>query len=130
LGIGSFLKLLDVFGCKELVYYWSFAMYPKTPTGKSPKGAVQIITSHDRLQLRFRHLGKRHYVSIGLSDNPTNCKVAEIKARQIELDIASGNFDETLNKYKPQSAFSVAEEEIIPNLTPITLGKLWEKGWG
>jgi len=36
-----------------------------------------------------------------LPDSKVNRTVAEQKARQIELDIASGNFDESLRKYKP-----------------------------
>ncbi len=60
-------------------------MYSKTPTGKVSKGSVQIITSHDRLQLRFRFAGKRHYLSLGFPDSTTNRKLAEKKAREIEL---------------------------------------------
>ena len=32
------------------------------------KGTVAIIISNDRLQLRFNYGGKRHYLSLGLSD--------------------------------------------------------------
>lgn len=79
-------------------------MHSKALTGKLCKGSVQIITSHDRLQLRFRFAGKRHYLSLGFPDSTTNRKLAEKKAREIELDILSGNFDQTLQKYKTQSA--------------------------
>jgi integrase len=37
--------------------------------------------------------------------------VAQQKATQIELDIASGNFDETLKKYKPPKAAAKKREE-------------------
>lgn len=37
-----------------------------------------------------------------MPDSQINCTVAYQKARQIELDIVSGNFDPTLKKYKPQ----------------------------
>lgn len=103
-------------------------MYSKTPTGKVSKGSVQIITSHDRLQLRFRFAGKRYYLSLGFPDSTTNRKLAEKKAREIELDILSGNFDQTLQKYKTQSALSVTSPEITPKVTPTpTLAQLWEK---
>ncbi len=87
-------------------------MYSKTPTKKVSKGYVQIITSHDQLQLWFRSAGKSHYLSLEFPDTTTNRKLAEKKAREIELDILSGNFDQTLQKYKTQSALSVASPDI------------------
>jgi integrase len=100
-------------------------MYTQTPTGKAPKGTVQIITSNSRLQLRFRHAGKRYYLSLGLPDTKVNRKAAEAKKNQIELDIASGNFDPTLAKYKFQPALTTAEQDIAPKATP-TLKQIWE----
>lgn len=99
-------------------------MYSKTPTGKHPKGTVSIITSNGRLQLRFRYAGDRKYVSLGLPDTPVNQKAAQRLASQIELDIASGNFDPTLAKYKPQSVLSTTVPDITPKATP-TLTDLW-----
>jgi integrase len=97
-------------------------MYSIPSSRKASKGSVQVINSNNRLQLRFRYAGKRHYLSMGLPDTVINRKAAEAKARQIELDIISGNFDETLDKYKPQSALSTAEE-----ITPeVSLKELWE----
>lgn len=101
-------------------------MYSKTPTGKASKGSVQILNSNGRLQLRFRFASKRHYISLGFSDTSENRKLAEMKAREIELDILSGHFDQTLVKYKPQSAFSVASPDVTPTVTP-NLKELWEK---
>ncbi|MGG6295960.1 Arm DNA-binding domain-containing protein [Leptolyngbya sp. AN02str] len=102
-------------------------MYSKTPTGKVSKGSVSILCSHDRLQLRFRYAGKRHYLSLGFADTPQNRKLAEMKAREIELDILAGHFDQTLEKYKPQSALKVvAPEEVTPKVTP-TIQELWEQ---
>ncbi|BAU44447.1 Arm DNA-binding domain-containing protein [Leptolyngbya sp. O-77] len=88
------------------------------PTSKASKGTVQIITSNNRLQLRFRYGGKRHYLSMGLSDTPLNRKAAEQRANQIELDIISGNFDSTLEKYKPQAALSTVTPDITPKPIP------------
>ena len=99
---------------------------PKTPTGKHPKGTVSVITSNGRLQLRFRYAGKRHYISLGLPETPENRKLAEMKANQIELDIISGHFDETLKIYRPQSALSTASPDITPSVTP-SLSEIWEK---
>ncbi|MDX2231367.1 MAG: DUF3596 domain-containing protein [Leptolyngbyaceae cyanobacterium bins.349] len=105
-------------------------MYSKTPTGKAPKGSVQILVSNGRLQLRFRFAGKRHYLSLGYSDTPVHRKLAEAKARQIELDILSGNFDQSF-KYKPASALSTITPDPTPDETPsISLKELWQRYYG
>ncbi|WP_414622044.1 Arm DNA-binding domain-containing protein [Calothrix sp. CCY 0018] len=70
---------------------------------KASKGTVQIKISNERLQLVFSFGGKRHYLSTGFTDTKANRKLAEMKAKQIELDILSNNFDITLVRYKPQS---------------------------
>jgi integrase len=70
---------------------------------KASKGTVQIKTSNERLQLVFSFGGKRHYLSTGFTDTKANRKLAEMKAKQIELDILCNNFDITLARYKPQS---------------------------
>jgi integrase len=103
-------------------------MYSNTPTGKATKGSVQIVTSHDRLQLRFRHSGKRHCLSLGFADTVANRKLAEMRAREIELDILSGHFDPTLARYKPQVALSLTSLDITPKITPKpSLADLWEQ---
>ncbi|MEL7246709.1 MAG: DUF3596 domain-containing protein, partial [Cyanobacteria bacterium J06573_2] len=68
---------------------------------KASKGTVQIKTSNQRLQLVFSFGGKRHYLSTGFTDTKANRKLAEMKAKQIELDILCNNFDITLVRYKP-----------------------------
>lgn len=102
-------------------------MYSKTPTGKASKGSVQILVSNGRLQLRFRFGGNRHYLSLGYSDTPVHRKLAEAKARQIELDILSGNFDQSLIKYKPESALSTVTPKFTPDTPSILpLKDLWQ----
>ncbi|MGB3492323.1 MAG: DUF3596 domain-containing protein [Elainellaceae cyanobacterium] len=99
-------------------------MYSQTPSGKASKGTVKVIASHGRLQLRFRYGGKRHYLSLGLPNTPTNRIAADRKAQHIYLDIVSGNFDSTLEKYKPQSAIALDSPDITPKVTPNALGLL------
>jgi integrase len=91
---------------------------------RASKGSVKVISSNGRLQLRFRYGGKRHYFSVGLEDNPVNRIAAEQKARGIELDIISGNFDQTLEKYKPESALTTEVPKATPRLTP-KLKEVW-----
>lgn len=101
-------------------------MRTKTPTGKASKGSVQVITSNNRLQLRFRYAGKRRYLSLGLYDDRDNRLAAEMKARQIELDILSGNFDESLDKYRISVA-SKATTDSPQSQALLLLSELWEK---
>ncbi len=92
--------------------------------GRAPKGSVQIKNSNGRLQLVFSYGGKRHYVSTGFADAPVNRKSAEMKARQIELDILSGNFDASLAKYKPES---LRGDETEAATQEPSLAELWER---
>ncbi|MDX2096745.1 MAG: DUF3596 domain-containing protein [Leptolyngbyaceae cyanobacterium bins.59] len=101
-------------------------MHSNDSRRKASKGTVQIKASHDRLQLVFSTEGKRHYLSLGLQDTHTNRKVAEARARQIELDIISGNFDSTLAKYKPQTALSTVTP-ITPTECKLTAWELWQR---
>ena len=64
-----------------------------------PKGSVSIEGFQGRLRLRLpRQLygGRQKYLTLGMADTLENRKAAELKARQIELDIISDNFDATL----------------------------------
>lgn len=73
--------------------------YAKTPTGKNPKGIPSVETVSGRLRIRFRLNGVQKAFSLGLSDNQVNRARAESIARQMQLDLVSGNFDESLAKY-------------------------------
>ncbi|NJR65803.1 MAG: hypothetical protein HC772_11505 [Leptolyngbyaceae cyanobacterium CRU_2_3] len=57
---------------------------------------------------------------MGLPNTPVNRTFTQQKASQIELDIISGNFDDTLKKYKPKRTTT-------KNLEPITAGDVFEK---
>ncbi len=103
----------------------AFTGYSKTPTGKAAKGAVVVLSSHGRLQLRFRVNGKRYYLSTGYPDTRDHRKLAEARARLIQSDIDLDRFDPTLDRYRPQST-PLAAVEVTP-ITPKTqLSELWE----
>lgn len=73
---------------------------------KKSKGTVGVESVHGRLRLRLPrsiYSGKQIYLSLGIADTRLNRKAAEVKAQAIELDILSGNFDASLDKYKPAS---------------------------
>lgn len=105
-------------------------MQSQTSSHKSIKGSVVVLNSHNRLQLRFRFGGKRHYLSLGLSDTLVNRRFAELKAAEIEQDILKEKFDITLEKYKSASErerhnVNVSFEEIEQSQP--NLDELWQK---
>ncbi|AKG21189.1 Arm DNA-binding domain-containing protein [Calothrix sp. 336/3] len=69
--------------------------------------------------------GKRHYLSTGYTDSKANRKLAEMKARQIELHILCNNFDVTLERYRPQSQ-QVEFASSSENKTHASLADLWD----
>jgi integrase len=96
----------------------------KNNSSRTSKGSVAILSSNGRLQLRFNYGDKRHYLSLGLPDTKANRKAAELKVQIIERDIAYGEVDLTLRKYKPQNGLEdfVPVEKLEPDLR-----ELWEK---
>jgi len=102
-------------------------MYSKTPSGKSPKGSVSIESYQGRLRLRLpRQLyeGKQKYLTLGLADTPENRVEGDRKARVIELDILTDNFDSTLKKYQHKTHLAIVEsiKQKQPSIT-----ELWQK---
>jgi len=69
--------------------------------GKAPKGTVSVQVFKERLRLCWSYQGKRYFFYVGLPDSKINRIAAEQKALQIQGDMATGNFDPTLVKYKP-----------------------------
>lgn len=91
---------------------------------KAKTGSVKVRSSNNRLQLVFTHAGKRHFVSLGLSDTPLNMKQAQDLAFEVQRDLEYGEFDPTYQKYKPiaEVSASTSEAETAPGL--ITL---WDR---
>lgn len=71
---------------------------------KNFKGQVGISLNGQSLRLQWTYQGKRYALSPGLHDTPENRVFAEKIAKEIEIDIAMGFFDPTLDKYRPASA--------------------------
>ena len=76
-------------------------------------GSVKVKIFKDRLRLVWSWQGKRFWLYIGLPDTIANRKAALMKASQIELDMASGNFDPSLVKYKPQKQESISVSKLF-----------------
>lgn len=77
----------------------------------SGSGKVKVL--RNRLRLAWSWQGKRFCLYMGLSDTTANRKLAEIKSLTIELDMASGNFDPSLTKYKPQKQESLSVSDLF-----------------
>lgn len=97
---------------------------------KNSRGSVTVSSVRGNLRLRLpRGLWsdkKQVYLSLGLADNLQNRKAAEIKARQIELDILSGHFDPTLNKYQ-SATYEPLKSELEKLKNSITFAEIYQK---
>ncbi len=90
----------------------STGIKPSQPRRKAAKGTVVVQVFKERLRLCWSYLGTRYFLSVGLPNSKVNRLVAERRARQIELDIASGYFDPTLKKYKPEATLKRSQFSI------------------
>jgi integrase len=80
---------------------------------------MHIEKRGNSLLIRFSHDAKAYSFSLPNSNSPVGRAVAQGKIAQIEKDIAYGNFDTTLLRYKPR--------KIGKNPTEITAVELFKK---
>jgi len=80
---------------------------------RNRKGTVAVQNFKDVLRLVWSYNGKRYYLYCGLADTPLNRIVAEGKAKLIEGDLATGNFDPSLSKYKPERQSQISAYELF-----------------
>jgi integrase len=85
---------------------------------------VKVGVSNGSLRLVFQLKGQRYYLYLGLLDNATNRRLAELKAAEIEKDILLERF-EGIEKYKRSP--DVANRTIPAKKTKVDLKCLWEK---
>ena len=76
---------------------------------KSKRGTVTVEGFRGMLRFRWSFKGKRYGFSMGVPDTVVNRIVAEGKARVIEGDMVTGNFDDSLDKYRPMT---IAKTEV------------------
>jgi integrase len=75
---------------------------------KSPKGAVSISNYKERIRLRWRYQGKRYSLSLS-AYTKVNLNAIKKVVLQIELDMANGQFDDSLVKYGGKVVKAVEE---------------------
>lgn len=102
-------------------------MQPSKTTGRSPHYQVSLSSVSYRngsayLRLRWRYQGKQKNLALGMVDTPENRVIAKVTAAQIQSDLATGNYDDTLAKYRPERL----KPSIAPNESQtLTLGDLY-----
>ncbi|NJM47279.1 MAG: tyrosine-type recombinase/integrase [Alkalinema sp. RU_4_3] len=62
--------------------------------------AVKLESFQGRLRLRWSYQGKRYGFSLGLGDTQLGRTIAQGRVAQIETDLITGQFDETLARYR------------------------------
>ncbi len=91
---------------------------------------VKLKRVKDSIQLVFTHLGKRHYLSIGLRWTKTNCEYAKLTAARIERDIMVDRFvDPATNPsyYKVGGDQQPPVEAVRTSATAADLAELWSE---
>jgi integrase len=94
---------------------------------RSKRGAVGVENLEGMLRLRWSHAGKRYCLTLGVPDTKVNRLVAESKAKIIEGDLVTGNFDPTRTKYKTahqQRAADISVAELFQRFTDYKRKKL------
>lgn len=93
------------------------------------KGSVGIENKGGKLRLRLSRAyhpeGKQVYISTRLPDTPDNRKKAQVKAWEIEEDLARGDFDLSLARYTFQPKISLVSRNGSP-VEAIKLIDLWD----
>lgn len=96
---------------------------------KSGKVSVELESCKGKLRLRLPrevYAGKQRFLTfVNLTDTPENRLWAESKAREVESDILSGNFDPSLVKYRQHANLAPAKPAGFRRNAP-TLAQLWE----
>lgn len=93
----------------------SFEAFQKKVRMREKNGAIEIS---------FTYQGKTRYIGAG-PYIPINIAKAQAKMQQIALDLFSGNFDETLAKYKSPIALQRSDKEQAPEIP--TILELWRQ---
>ena len=68
----------------------------------SEKLKVKVHSAKGRLRLIWTHASKRYFFALKLDDTAINRAFAQRKALEIHMDLVSGNFDKSLDKYREE----------------------------
>jgi integrase len=98
-------------------------------TLKAKRGTVAVQSFRGMLRLRWSYRGKRYTLSTGTPDGSLNRTIAEAKARIIEGDMVTGNFDPSLIKYQhsPQDISSISVVDLLAKFTEYKRKRLYDR---
>jgi len=102
----------------------------KTKQHRAPNGSVSVEIRGQSLGLRLpeRHFGSQRYFALFLPNNLECRAIAELKAKELELELALGKFDGNLEKFRPPVAPQLASLPLPPEPNrPLQLLELWER---
>lgn len=89
---------------------------------KNNNGTISVVFPTDC----YPHLKSRKVMSLKLSaDDPKSWAIAEETLRVINLDIRNGNFDESLERYKPQTETKSYRAKAESRFPSVGLLDLW-----
>lgn len=70
---------------------------------QAQRGTVVVEALRGMLRLRWTYQRQRYFLSTGTPDTKLNRLIADAKAKIIEGDLVTGNFDPSLAKYRHPS---------------------------
>ncbi|MFM2429299.1 MAG: hypothetical protein RLZZ511_512 [Cyanobacteriota bacterium] len=96
---------------------------------KAKLGTVAVQAFRGMLRLRWTYQGERYTLSTGTPDGSLNRTIAEAKARIIEGDMVTGNFDPSLVKYRhsPQDITSITVIDLLAKFTEYKRKRLYDR---
>jgi integrase len=96
---------------------------------KARLGTVAVQSFRGMLRLRWSYRGERYALSTGTPDGSLNRGIAEAKARIIEGDMVTGNFDPSLVKYRhsPQDITSISVVDLLAKFTDYKRKRLYDR---
>lgn len=90
------------------------------------RGKIQVSERGRHLEIRFMHRKIPYRMSFGLNI-PSNRYVADRAAAQIQLDLATGDFDPTLSKYRPSISVGLEDEPLPASPETLSALELWDQ---
>jgi len=96
---------------------------------KAKRGTVSVQSFRGMLRLRWTYRGERYTLSTGTPDGKLNRTVAEAKARIIEGDMVTGNFDPSLVKYShsAQEITNISVVDLLAKFTEYKRKRLYDR---
>ena len=87
---------------------------------RNRRGGVSVTTRNNILRLRWTYKRQKKQLSLQIPDSEENRAIAAKKAAQIEADIISGDYDESLDRYR-------MAHTVLPSMPELSTVSLFEQ---